>query len=149
MDDFRRPQDGNGHPALGCNPKSQHNGFSCLVSHLSPLRFLIEPPVMSRSNMTWQIDLDSHLMSPSMKQSLCTLGQSLSRKEMKWRNAISRDAIKLQTGLWSIENVQKNERELSDLKGQMIQFSCSVTKNNIVRDWSSHEHGIKNTLQLH
>lgn len=126
MDDFRRPLDRNGHPVLGCDPKSLHNGFSCLVSHLSPLRLLIEPPVMSWSNTTWQIDLDSHLMSPSMKQSLCTLGQTLSRKEMKWRNAISRDAIKFQTGLWSIENVQKNECELSDLKGQMIQFSCSV-----------------------
>lgn len=128
MDDFRRPPDGNGRPTLGCNPKSLHNGFSCLVSHLSPLCFLIELPVMSRSNMTWQIDLDSHLMSPSMKQSLCTSGQTLSRKEMKWRNAISRDAIKFQAGLWSIENVQKNECELYDLKGQMIQYSCSVKK---------------------
>lgn len=49
MDDLRRPLDGNSHPTLGCDPKSLHNGFSCLVTHLSPLRFLIEVPVMSRS----------------------------------------------------------------------------------------------------
>lgn len=129
MDDFRRPLDRNSYSTLGCDPNSLHNGFSCLVSHLSPLHFLIEPPVMSRSNMTWQIDLDSHLMSPSTKQPLCTLGQTLSRlKKMKWRNAISRNAIKFQTGLWSTENAQGNECELSDLKGQMIKFSCIVKK---------------------
>lgn len=131
MDDFRRPLDRNSNLTLGRDPKSLHNGFSCLVSHLSSLRFLIEPPVMSRSNMTWQIDLDSHLMNPSTKQSLCTLGQMLTWNEIKWRNAISRDAIKFQTSLWSIQNVQKNECELSDLKGQLIQFSCSFKEKNV------------------
>ena len=128
MDDFRRPLDGNNHLTLGFDPKSLHNSFSCLVSHLSPFRFLIEPPVMSRSNTTWQIDLDSHLMSAPMKHSLCTLGQMLSWKEKKWRNAISRDAMRTQTTLWSVKKVQKNKCVLSDLKGQMIQFSCRLRK---------------------
>lgn len=86
-------------------PNFLHNGFSYFVTHLSLLSFLNDPP-MTRSNMTWQIDLDSHLMSPSMEQSLFTMSQTFVTKEMRGGNAISRDAAKIQTGLWSIENVQ-------------------------------------------
>lgn len=68
MDGFRRPVDQNSHPTLGWVPKSLRNGFSCLVSHLSPFRLRTKPSVMSWSNVTWQIDLDLHLINAFMKQ---------------------------------------------------------------------------------
>lgn len=100
MDDFRRPLDGNGCWTLGCDPRSRHNGFDCLVSHLSPLSLLIKSAVMTRSNMTRQIDLDSHLMSLFTKTVPLyqSLGQVLSGKKL---NEEEENAINFQTGLSS------------------------------------------------
>lgn len=116
MDDYRRPLDGNSCLTQGRYPKLSSECFQLHCQ--SPWSFGVFKLNFRWISVTSWIDLDSHLKNPSVELFLCDLyiEPSFFTKEMKWRNLISREAIRFYTGLWSIEKKWKNECEVSGLK---------------------------------
>lgn len=138
MDDFRRPLDGNSCPTLGCDPKIS-SGFSSIVSHLDLLRFL-----NGTSNQSaWPLD---RLGLPS-EESFCRIILHYSSvhwanfvtEEMRWRNAINREAIRFHTGLWSMGKERKNVCEASGLVLKMGCMSLKFRKATaaVMTEWFS------------